>query len=154
MPSLSSIESATISDFIDDVAERGRSNSELILPPRICFEPIFIFEQIKQHVDEFTILQRETNQWRDRAKNWQEHFLRVEEERCSLASRVDELEAERLVSPGVHSIQNELLPTLRTLSSIGPSRSAKPIQNYSLGFYYTATTYLPLCCTFAFTDSS
>jgi len=37
------------------------------------------------------MLQRETNHWKDQAKNWQEHFLRVEQERCSLSSRMDEL---------------------------------------------------------------
>ncbi|KAF7768222.1 hypothetical protein Agabi119p4_7465 [Agaricus bisporus var. burnettii] len=80
---------------------------------------------IKQHVDEFTILQRETNQWRDRAKNWQEHFLRVEEERCSLASRVDELEAERLAPP-VALNPSKTIPSASTIQQPPTYHSAVP----------------------------
>ncbi|KXN88260.1 hypothetical protein AN958_07719 [Leucoagaricus sp. SymC.cos] len=45
-------------------------------------------ELFPHHVENYALLQRETNQWKDQAKNWQEHFLRVEQERCSLSSRV------------------------------------------------------------------
>ncbi|KAG6837198.1 hypothetical protein H0H93_013425 [Arthromyces matolae] len=41
-------------------------------------------------------LRREATQWKDQSRNWQEHFLRVEQERCSLTTRVEELVAERL----------------------------------------------------------
>ncbi|RDB17993.1 hypothetical protein Hypma_000831 [Hypsizygus marmoreus] len=41
-------------------------------------------------------LRREANQWKDQSRNWQEHFLRVEQERCSLSTRIEELVAERL----------------------------------------------------------
>lgn len=41
-------------------------------------------------------LRREAAQWKDQSRNWQEHFLRVEQERCALSSRVDSLVAERL----------------------------------------------------------
>ncbi|KAK0504116.1 hypothetical protein EDD18DRAFT_1132111 [Armillaria luteobubalina] len=42
-------------------------------------------------------LRREATQWKDQSRNWQEHFLRVEQERCTLSSRLDELVAERLL---------------------------------------------------------
>ncbi|KAK0188076.1 hypothetical protein F5146DRAFT_1226421 [Armillaria mellea] len=42
-------------------------------------------------------LRREASQWKDQSRNWQEHFLRVEQERCTLSSRLDELVAERLL---------------------------------------------------------
>ncbi|KAK0201767.1 hypothetical protein DFS33DRAFT_1386063 [Desarmillaria ectypa] len=42
-------------------------------------------------------LRREAAQWKDQSRNWQEHFLRVEQERCTLSSRLDELVAERLL---------------------------------------------------------
>ncbi|KAG6841997.1 hypothetical protein C0991_004488 [Blastosporella zonata] len=41
-------------------------------------------------------LRREATQWKDQSRNWQEHFLRVEQERCSLSTRIEELVAERL----------------------------------------------------------
>ncbi|KAG7440814.1 uncharacterized protein BT62DRAFT_937603 [Guyanagaster necrorhizus] len=42
-------------------------------------------------------LRREAAQWKDQSRNWQEHFLRVEQERCTLSSRLDEIVAERLL---------------------------------------------------------
>ncbi|KAK0464397.1 uncharacterized protein EV420DRAFT_1637962 [Desarmillaria tabescens] len=42
-------------------------------------------------------LRREAAQWKDQSRNWQEHFLRVEQERCTLSSRLDELVSERLL---------------------------------------------------------
>ncbi|TFL01781.1 hypothetical protein BDV98DRAFT_69160 [Pterulicium gracile] len=38
-----------------------------------------------------TQLKRENVQWKDQSRNWQEHFLRVEQERCTMMSRIDEL---------------------------------------------------------------
>ncbi|KAH0586266.1 hypothetical protein J132_11394 [Termitomyces sp. J132] len=40
-------------------------------------------------------LRREAMQWKDQSHNWQEHFLRVEQERCSLTTRIEELASER-----------------------------------------------------------
>ncbi|PPQ87556.1 hypothetical protein CVT25_006199 [Psilocybe cyanescens] len=39
-------------------------------------------------------LRREVTQWKDQSRNWQEHFLRVEQERCAQSSRIDELVVE------------------------------------------------------------
>ncbi|TFK40536.1 hypothetical protein BDQ12DRAFT_664282 [Crucibulum laeve] len=44
-------------------------------------------------------LKRELSQWKDQSRNWQEHFLRVEQERCALSSRMEELVSERLQWP-------------------------------------------------------
>ncbi|KDR82788.1 hypothetical protein GALMADRAFT_238322 [Galerina marginata CBS 339.88] len=44
-------------------------------------------------------LRREVTQWKDQSRNWQEHFLRVEQERCAQSSRIDELVVERLQYP-------------------------------------------------------
>ncbi|KAF9454694.1 hypothetical protein P691DRAFT_770230 [Macrolepiota fuliginosa MF-IS2] len=52
---------------------------------------------VQHHIENYALLQRETTQWKDQAKNWQDHFLRVEQERCSLSSRMDELVTERLI---------------------------------------------------------
>lgn len=60
--------------------------------------------QINHHIENYALLQRETNQWKDQAKNWQEHFLRVEQERCSLSSRVDELVSKRQVIRGIRCL--------------------------------------------------
>lgn len=60
--------------------------------------------QINHHIENYALLQRETNQWKDQAKNWQEHFLRVEQERCSLSSRVDELVSKRQVVCGIRRL--------------------------------------------------
>jgi len=60
--------------------------------------------QINHHIENYALLQRETNQWKDQAKNWQEHFLRVEQERCSLSSRVDELVSKRQVIRGIRRL--------------------------------------------------
>ncbi|KAF9267322.1 hypothetical protein L218DRAFT_955206 [Marasmius fiardii PR-910] len=35
-------------------------------------------------------LRKDMNFWKDQARNWQEHFLRVEEARCTLSSRLEE----------------------------------------------------------------
>ncbi|KAL9711001.1 hypothetical protein Ac2012v2_005541 [Leucoagaricus gongylophorus] len=67
--------------------------------------------QISHHIENYALLQRETNQWKDQAKNWQEHFLRVEQERCSLVSQMDELGTERLIVPLINSKSTTLLTT-------------------------------------------
>ncbi|KAF8807132.1 hypothetical protein BYT27DRAFT_7189218 [Phlegmacium glaucopus] len=36
-------------------------------------------------------LRREVSQWKDQSRNWQEHFLSVEQERCVQSSRISEL---------------------------------------------------------------
>ncbi|THV03846.1 hypothetical protein K435DRAFT_239645 [Dendrothele bispora CBS 962.96] len=46
---------------------------------------------LAHHLETIALLKRECNQWKDQSKNWQEHFLRVEQERCGLASKLDEL---------------------------------------------------------------
>ncbi|KAH6912948.1 hypothetical protein BKA70DRAFT_1265589 [Coprinopsis sp. MPI-PUGE-AT-0042] len=53
-------------------------------------------DSINQQNEVIAQMKREMAQWKDQSKNWQEHFLRVEQERCVLASRVDELLSERL----------------------------------------------------------
>ncbi|KAK7469401.1 hypothetical protein VKT23_003875 [Stygiomarasmius scandens] len=61
-------------------------------------EVVSLNAQLKQaetttahHLETIALLKRECNQWRDQSKNWQDHFLRVEQERCGLASKVEEL---------------------------------------------------------------
>ncbi|KAF9468520.1 hypothetical protein BDZ94DRAFT_1245556 [Collybia nuda] len=51
---------------------------------------------IAHQTETITQLRREANQWKDQSRNWQEHFLRVEQERCALSTRIDELVAEQL----------------------------------------------------------
>lgn len=53
-------------------------------------------DTLNQNAEVIAQLRREVNQWKDQSKNWQEHFLRVEQERCALSSRIDELVSERL----------------------------------------------------------
>ncbi|ESK95743.1 hypothetical protein Moror_12472 [Moniliophthora roreri MCA 2997] len=49
------------------------------------------FETTVAHQTEaISLLKRELAQWKDQARNWQDHFLRVEEERCALSSKVEE----------------------------------------------------------------
>ncbi|KAF9013530.1 hypothetical protein BDQ17DRAFT_1231959 [Cyathus striatus] len=56
----------------------------------------FTIIQIVHQTDKISQLQRELSQWKDQSRNWQEHFLRVEQERCALSTRVEELVSERL----------------------------------------------------------
>jgi hypothetical protein len=53
-------------------------------------------ESSTSQLETITQLRREVNQWKDQSKNWQEHFLRVEQERCAQSSRIDELILEKL----------------------------------------------------------
>jgi myosin heavy subunit len=39
-------------------------------------------------------LKREAAHWKDHARNWQEHFLKVEQDRCAMSTRIDELVTE------------------------------------------------------------
>ena len=43
------------------------------------------------HNEAIVQLRREVNQLKDQSRNWQKHFLRVEQERCAQSSRIDEL---------------------------------------------------------------
>ncbi|KAF9499005.1 hypothetical protein BDN71DRAFT_1442476 [Pleurotus eryngii] len=45
---------------------------------------------IARQAETIAQLRREVAQWKDQAQNWQEHFLRVEEQRCALSTRLDE----------------------------------------------------------------
>jgi cell division protein FtsL len=53
-------------------------------------------ETLATQLETIAQLRREVSQWKDQSRNWQEHFLRVEQERCSQASRIDELVVEKL----------------------------------------------------------
>ena len=53
-------------------------------------------QNLVNQLETITQLRRELNQWKDQAKNWQDHFLRVEEERCAHFSRIDEFIIEKL----------------------------------------------------------
>ncbi|KAF8895369.1 hypothetical protein BD779DRAFT_1499078 [Infundibulicybe gibba] len=44
-------------------------------------------------------LRRDVTQWKDQSRNWQDHFLRVEQERCALSTRMDELITDRFQEP-------------------------------------------------------
>jgi hypothetical protein len=56
----------------------------------------------RQH-QETTIAQlhREVTQWKDQSRNWQEHFLRVEQERCRLTVLLEEFLTENQVVSGL-----------------------------------------------------
>ncbi|KAL4260378.1 hypothetical protein AB1N83_007211 [Pleurotus pulmonarius] len=45
---------------------------------------------IARQAETISQLRREVAQWKDQSQNWQEHFLRVEEQRCVLSTRLDE----------------------------------------------------------------
>jgi len=47
-------------------------------------------------VETIAQLRREANQWKDQSRNWQEHFLRAEQERCAHSSRIDEIIVDKL----------------------------------------------------------
>ncbi|GLB38407.1 hypothetical protein LshimejAT787_0502720 [Lyophyllum shimeji] len=79
-------------------------------------------------------LRREATQWKDQSRNWQEHFLRVEQERCSLTTRIDELVTERLQwsnplatpvtpnQPAVDIVESTSSPSLKPASSTSLGR--------------------------------
>lgn len=50
-----------------------------------------IAHQTESHNEAIAQLQREVSQLKDQSRNWQNHFLRVEQERCAQSSRIDEL---------------------------------------------------------------
>ncbi|KAF8073774.1 hypothetical protein FPV67DRAFT_1666523 [Lyophyllum atratum] len=74
-------------------------------------------------------LRREATQWKDQSRNWQEHFLRVEQERCSLTTRIEELVAERL--QWSHTLTTRFTPNQPAVAAIettsSPSTKPQPI---------------------------
>ncbi|KAG6814249.1 hypothetical protein H0H92_015364 [Tricholoma furcatifolium] len=50
---------------------------------------------VSHHKETSAHLRREATQWKDQSLNWQEHFLRVEKEKCALKTTIEELIAER-----------------------------------------------------------
>jgi len=79
---------------LEHVVEANRNIGEPILS--LWKTPQLNIHEIAHQAETVAQLRREANQWKDQSRNWQEHFLRVEQERCALSSRVDELVAERL----------------------------------------------------------
>ncbi|KAF8645134.1 hypothetical protein AX16_007962 [Volvariella volvacea WC 439] len=59
--------------------------------------------KVSHQADTITQLKRDAVQWKDQSRNWQDHFLRVEQERCALASKCNELVAQHLHMPGPHN---------------------------------------------------
>ncbi|KAF5315161.1 hypothetical protein D9619_007217 [Psilocybe cf. subviscida] len=53
-------------------------------------------ETLTSQAETITQLRRELSQSKDQSRNWQEHFLRVEQERCTQSFRIEELVAEKL----------------------------------------------------------
>ncbi|KAJ8080456.1 hypothetical protein PM082_017289 [Marasmius tenuissimus] len=45
---------------------------------------------ISQQADNVVQLRKDLSSWKDQARNWQEHFLRVEEARCALSTKLEE----------------------------------------------------------------
>lgn len=62
--------------------------------------PLIIIQNVQQ-AETISLLRRELSQSRDQTTNWQDHFLRVEQQRCTLTSRLDELASERRPPPPV-----------------------------------------------------
>ena len=56
-------------------------------------------------------LRRDCTQWKDQSRNWQEHFLRVEQERCRLTLRLEELVAENQAVSVYTAVFHLLSPT-------------------------------------------
>ncbi|KAL0952207.1 hypothetical protein HGRIS_006497 [Hohenbuehelia grisea] len=69
-------------------------------------------------------LKREITQWQDQSRNWQEHFLRVEQRRCSLATRLDEA----LTRQHSHLQSDSFLPQVNeaSTSQLKASNTLKP----------------------------
>jgi predicted PurR-regulated permease PerM len=72
--------------------------TQLILPKHLILiiQIATQAENLVNQLETITQLRRELNQWKDQTRNWQEHFLRVEEERCAHFSRIDEFIIEKL----------------------------------------------------------
>ncbi|KAL0581150.1 hypothetical protein V5O48_000840 [Marasmius crinis-equi] len=47
-------------------------------------------DTVAQQAETIVQLRKDLTWWKDQARNWQEHFLRVEEARCTLSSRLEE----------------------------------------------------------------
>lgn len=74
---------------------------------------------IEEQTDIISRLHREVTHWKEQARNWQEHFTRVEEERCSLATRLDEMLAEQSQTYGP-LISSHLFPQISEASISAP----------------------------------
>ncbi|KIL67797.1 hypothetical protein M378DRAFT_977489 [Amanita muscaria Koide BX008] len=74
---------------------------------------------IEEQTDIISRLHREVTHWKEQARNWQEHFTRVEEERCSLATRLDEMLAEQSQTYGP-LISAHLFPRISEASISAP----------------------------------
>ncbi|KAF8636009.1 hypothetical protein AX15_000170 [Amanita polypyramis BW_CC] len=58
---------------------------------------------VEHQADIIAQLQRDVNHWKEQARNWQEHFTRVEEERCSLSTKLDDILSSHIVDPVISS---------------------------------------------------
>jgi hypothetical protein len=63
-----------------------------------------LMPQVQYQENIIAQLRRECTQWKDQSRNWQEHFLRVEQERCRLTLRLEELVAENQSVRVPHSV--------------------------------------------------
>ncbi|KAG6857138.1 hypothetical protein H0H87_008708 [Tephrocybe sp. NHM501043] len=67
------------------------------LDEQVLHKEIADLKATVSHLKEtMTQLRREAAQWKDQSRNWQEHFTRVEQERCGLTTRIEELVAEQI----------------------------------------------------------
>ncbi|TFK27730.1 hypothetical protein FA15DRAFT_754115 [Coprinopsis marcescibilis] len=93
-------------------------------------------DTLTQHLETIAQLQRELDQWKDQSKNWQTHFTRVEQERCTLSSRLEELVSERLqwsrTVAATPSLLNQFTPQSRYPGSNGSGHSSSSNKRRSI----------------------
>ncbi|KAF9049478.1 hypothetical protein BDZ89DRAFT_1242146 [Hymenopellis radicata] len=84
-----------------------------------------------QQAETIALLRRELSQSRDQTTNWQDHFLRVEQQRCTLTSRLEELVAERRPpapsKPPISTLALKQSATPNTLAE-PPTQPRRPVQ--------------------------
>ncbi|KAG6890821.1 hypothetical protein C0995_003254 [Termitomyces sp. Mi166 len=79
---------------------------------------------VSHHKETIVQLRREATRWKDQSRNWQEHFLRVEQERCSLTTKNEELISERL--QWTRSLPTPFTPNHPTVETSLSAISPKP----------------------------
>ncbi|KAF8349361.1 hypothetical protein F5887DRAFT_1070689 [Amanita rubescens] len=69
---------------------------------------------VESQADIIAQLQREVNHWKEQARNWQDHFTRVEEERCSLSTKLDEIMSSQSQSLTSQFLSTHLITGIET----------------------------------------
>lgn len=108
--------------FIDSAIQLQAARSQIALHE----------QTIDHQQDAITQFKREVKQWKDQSESWQTHFLRVENERCAMSSRLEEVIAGRQVRSSLpySTLSAKLTPTQTNLP-VDDNGPLTPVSGYA-----------------------